>query len=170
MPREREQQFLNLIQQNEARLRHICRAYSRDAESQEDLHQEVLLQLWRSLPSFRGASSADTWLYRVALNTALAFSRRHAAHTTTPIDDESDVEDPAGGDIDALLDARARTDRLYGAVNRLTEIDRMLVTMYLDERNYREIADVIGISVNHVGVRLHRIKKSLARWLAAETV
>ena len=172
MPTEREAQFLTLVHQNDSRLRHICRVYSRDAESSADLHQEILLQLWRSLPSFQGASSADTWLYRVALNTALAFSRRHRSERiTTPLDDEgADMEDSAQNDIGELLDASARTDRLYAAIDQLSDVDKMLITMYLDERSYRDIADVIGIGVSHVGVRLHRVKKTLAGRLAPETV
>ena len=171
MPPEREQQFLTLIHQNDARLRHICRVYSRDAESYKDLHQEILLQLWRSLPSFTGASSPDTWLYRVALNTALAHSRRQSARATVPLDEvASEVDDATAGSGDELLDAKERSERLYTAIDRLDEIDRMLVTMYLDEQSYRDMADVIGISVNHIGVRLHRIRKTLGRWLAAEVV
>ena len=172
VPSEREQQFLTLVNQNDSRLRHICRVYSRDAESFKDLHQEILLQLWRSLPSFNGASSPDTWLYRVALNTALAASRRHRPdRVTAPLDDGgSDVEDPAQPDVDELLEARARTERLYAAIDRLNEVDKMLITMYLDERSYRDMADVIGIGVSHIGVRLHRIKKTLGRQLARETV
>jgi len=172
VPTEREVQFLTLVHQNESRLRHICRVYSRDAESGADLRQEILLQLWRSLPSFHGASSADTWLYRVALNTALAFSRRHRPErVTTSLDDEgADMEDSSQDDVGALLDASARTDRLYAAIDQLGEVDKMLITLYLDERTYCDIADVIGIGVSHVGVRLHRIKKMLARRLAPETV
>lgn len=172
MPTEREAQFLTLVHQNESRLRHICRVYSRDAEWGADLHQEILLQLWRSLPSFHGASAADTWLYRVALNTALAFSRRHrTGRATTSLDDEgADMEDSAQEDVGELLDANARTDRLYAAIDQLNEVDKMLITMYLDERSYHDIADVIGIGAGHVGVRLHRIKKMLARRLAPETV
>ena len=174
MPSEREQQFLTLVHKNESRLRHICRVYARDAESHKDLHQEILLQLWRSLPSFNGASSPDTWLYRVALNTALATSRRHRPppdRLTAPLDDGgSDIEDAAQPDVVELLDASERTERLYAAIDRLNEVDKMLITMYLDERSYRDMADVIGIGVNHIGVRLHRIKKALGRRLARETV
>jgi RNA polymerase sigma-70 factor, ECF subfamily len=172
VPSEREKQFLTLVHQNDSRLRHICRVYSRDAESFEDLHQEILLQLWRSLPSFNGASSPDTWLYRVALNTALAASRRSRPdRLTAALDDEGlDVEDPAQPDVEDLLDAGERTERLYAAIDRLNEVDKMLITMYLDERSYRDMADVIGIGINHIGVRLHRIKKALVRRLARETV
>jgi RNA polymerase sigma-70 factor (ECF subfamily) len=73
-------------------------------------------------------------------------------------------------DVDERLDAAERLERLYAAIDRLSDVDKMLVTMYLDERSYQDMADVMGISESHVGVKLHRIKKALARWLAEETV
>ena len=166
MPTDREQQMLTLVRDNSARLRRICRVYARN-EDQRDLLQEILLQLWRSLPSFAGASSPHTWLYRVALNTALAYARRNPAQRERPIDEEhADIEDPI--DVHAQLDARERLTQLHAAIAKLDVVDRMLVTMYLDDRTYREMADVIGLSENHVGVRLHRIRKALTRQLAEE--
>ena len=172
MATDREQSFLALVRQNDVRLRRICRVYGRESDAQEDLYQEILLQLWRSLPSFAGASSADTWLYRVALNTALAHARRRSRHLETSLDDKWDREDtaPAIDDAGERIDAAERLEQLYAAIDRLNDVDKMLVTMYLDDRSYREMADVIGISENHVGVKLNRIKKALARWLAEETV
>lgn len=166
MPTDREQQMLTLVRDNSARLRRICRVYARN-EDQRDLLQDILLQLWRSLPSFAGASSPHTWLYRVALNTALAYARRNPARQEIPIDEEhEDIEDPV--DARAQMDAREQLAQLHAAIAKLDVVERMLVTMYLDERTYREMADVIGISENHVGVKLHRIRKVLTRQLAEE--
>jgi RNA polymerase sigma factor (sigma-70 family) len=89
LPNDREQIFLSLVRANDARLRRICRVYASDDEARKDLHQEILFQLWRSLPSFAGASSPHTWLYRVALNTALAHARRHPARRETPLEDDA---------------------------------------------------------------------------------
>lgn len=170
MSSDRDQQFLTLVRQNDARLRRICRVYAGDPDARQDLHQEILLQLWRSLPSFAGASSPATWLYRVALNTALAHARHRTARPETALDaDPLDVEDATPGDADALLDAGERTERLYAAIARLNGVDKMLMTLYLDERSYREMADVIGISENLVGVKLHRIRRALARRLLVDT-
>lgn len=166
MPTDREQQMLTLVRENEERLRRICRVYARN-EDQRDLLQDILLQLWQSLPSFAGASSPHTWLYRVALNTALAYARKYPARREMPIDEgHADTEDAA--DVRADLDERERLTQLHAAIAKLDVVDRMLVTMYLDERTYREMAEVIGISENHVGVKLHRIKKVLTRQLAEE--
>jgi RNA polymerase sigma-70 factor (ECF subfamily) len=167
-----EQVFLTLVRDNDARLRRICRVYARDADEQQDLHQEILVQVWRSLPSFAGGSSAGTWLYRVALNTALAYARRSsqrsARRETTLLDDY----DAQSSDIpaDEQLEHAERMRSVYDAVARLDPIDKMLVTMHLDDKSYHEMAEVLGISESNVGVKLHRIKKALAAWLAKETM
>ena len=173
MPTKHEQKFLTLVRENDGRLRHICRVYGRDAEARKDLYQEIMFQLWRSLPSFAGASSIDTWVYRVALNTALTHARRRPVHPETSLDeDHIEAADLAAESAaaDDTLDLSEQSERLYAAIDRLGEVDRMLVTMYLDDRSYREMAEVIGISESHVGVKLHRIKKSLARSLAEAPV
>lgn len=169
MPNERERRFLSLIHDNDARLRRICRVYAHDSAAREDLHQEILLQLWRALPTFAGASSIDTWLYRVALNTALAFTRRAPSRREMPLDEARlDVEDTSLPNAGDQLDHARRVEQLETAIAHLGPVDRMLVTMYLDDRSYRDIADVLGISESNVGVKLHRLRKLLAGKIAKE--
>ena len=173
MPSRREQEFLALVRDNDARLRRICRVYARDPDARKDLYQEIMFQLWRSLPTFTGASSIDTWVYRVALNTALTQSRRRSARSETTLDEEraeSEQLQSELGDATETLELDEQSERLYAAIDRLDSVERMLVTMYLDDRSYRAMADVIGISESNVGVKLHRIKRALARSLAKETV
>ena len=173
MPTKHEQRFLKLVRENDGRLRHICRVYARDVEARKDLYQDIMFQLWRSLPSFAGTSSIDTWVYRVALNTALTHARRRSAHTETSLEDDHVEAAGLATSLDAAddtLDLSERSDRLYGAIDRLGDVDRMLVAMYLDDRSYREMAEVIGICESHVGVKLHRIRKALARSPAEEPV
>lgn len=174
MPDTRETQFLTLVHANDARLRRICRVYEREVEARKDLYQEIMFQLWRALPSFAGASTADTWVYRVALNTALAHVRRQSnRRETTPLDDEhseSEAVVTTLGSEEELLELDEQSERLQAAIQRLDGVDRMLVTMQLDGRSYREMAEVIGITESNVGVKLHRIRKTLARMLAKETV
>lgn len=173
-----EQRFLELVRVNEARLRRICRVYGRAAGAEDDLYQEILVQLWRALPSFEGRSSADTWLYRVALNTALTWSRRHAVRSESSRrhgspdthDDGALLEREPAPDPqpDERLEAKERLERLYAAIERLDDADRALVVLYLDERSYTEMAEVLGITESHVGVKLHRIRKQMASWLVKE--
>lgn len=163
--REREDVFLEAIRENRGRLRRICRAYSGSRDEERDLYQEILLEAWRSLPSFHGDASLDTWLYRVALNTALARDRTRATRreATLPEDDPVMGSDPPRPD--ERMAERKRLERLYGAIDRLDATDRALVLMYLEERSYAEMAEVLGISANYVGVKLHRIRAKLAEWL-----
>ena len=162
-----ERRFLQLVRDHERSLWGICRAYERDPEARRDLYQDVLVELWRSLPSFTGASSPGTWLYRVALNTALGHRRRRA-RAPEAVEADADlgerVADHRPGPADRL-DRLERVDRLHDAIDRLGEVDRALVAMYLDERSYREMAEVLGISEGNVGVRLNRVRKTLGAML-----
>ena len=173
MPDTREVQFLKLVRENDVRLRRICRVYERDLDARKDLYQEIMFQLWRSLPSFSGASAIDTWLYRVALNTALVHARRRSSRSETTFDEEHCASEALAaplGVAEDRLELDEQSERLNAAIERLDGIDRMLVTMQLDGRSYREMAEVIGITENHVGVKLHRIRKTLARSVTGETV
>ncbi len=171
----REEAFIQLLRQNEARLQRISRVYAKDPEAQKDLYQDILAQLWRAFPSFEGESQAGTWLYRVALNTAL--SQRRADTVRRKEQHESLDDSPEGSHTvwqdgsptpDERFDARQRLERLYAAIDRLDDLDKALVMLFLDERSYREMAQVLGISESHIGVKLHRIKKVLASWLAED--
>lgn len=162
---DRSETFLELVRDNRTRLRRICRAYAEDPEDRRDLHQEILLEAWRSLPSFEGEATIDTWLYRVALNTALGRDRKRRTRSEARLDGDDPV---MGSEIprpDEAMAERQRLDRLYDAIERLEETERALVLMYLDEHSYAEMSDVLGISESHVGVKLHRIRKKLADWL-----
>jgi len=165
---DRERTYLSLIRENRGQLRKICRVYGNGAADREDLRQEILLQLWRSLPSFRGEAEPGTWLYRVALNTALSRERdRDARHEARLREEDAAVPDrPARPDRE--YEDRERLERLYRAIDRLDEPDRALVLMYLEEKSYGEMAEVLGISQNYVGVKLHRIRERLSEWLSEE--
>ena len=160
-----EDAFLQLVRENEARIRKICRVYTNGPEKRRDLFQDVLIELWRSLPSFEGEAEVGTWMYRVALNTALTRDRSEERRENAILSPSnpiwSDSFDPPGG----KLESDERLERLYAAIDRLDEIDRALVLMYLDERPYQEMAEVLGMSVNHVSVKLHRVKAQLSEWL-----
>jgi RNA polymerase sigma-70 factor (ECF subfamily) len=161
----RDDDFLALVHENEGRLRKICRVYADGPAAQRDLYQDILVELWRSLSSFDGAAEPSTWLYRVALNTALSRDRKQSVRDEATLDDANPLWDDAFEPPGAALEEQEALDRLYAAIDRLDDVDKALVTMYLDEKSYDEMADVLGITPNHVGVKLHRIKKKLADWL-----
>jgi RNA polymerase sigma-70 factor (ECF subfamily) len=160
-----ETEFLDLVHANAARLRKIARVYAESAEGQRDLYQDILVALWRALPSFDGEAQRSTWLYRVALNTALSHDRKRAVRAEATLRSDHPMWSsglPAPTDS---LERQDQLDRLYAAIDRLDTMDKTLVMMYLDDASYAVMADVLGISENYVGVKLHRIKKQLADWL-----
>ena len=139
----------------------ICRAYTSTEEDFEDYYQEVCLQIWRSRGSFRGASEWSTWIYRVSLNVCMTLLKKRKGH---PDAFASDCPDQT-----AVEDSRSFADEslneLYAAIRQLSEVDRAVILLYLEEKSYAEIADIIGTNSNNIGVRVTRIKARLRRLL-----
>jgi RNA polymerase sigma-70 factor (ECF subfamily) len=140
----------------------VARAYTLAAEDCQDLAQEILLQVWRSLPQFQGRASASTWVYRVALNTALGWHRKEGRRRARqqPLLEPEDLP-VTGLDSAQQLQQREVVERLYAAIRQLPKADAALVLLYLDDLSYREMAEVVGISESNVGVKLNRAKKAL---------
>jgi len=147
----------------------VARAYTLNKEDCQDLAQEILLQVWRSLPQFQGRASASTWCYRVALNTALRWHRREHRRKARqqPL---LAVEPLPTAELDCAqqLHQREMVERLYAAIRQLPKTDAALVLLYLDDLSYRQIAEVLGISEGNVGVKLNRAKKALAELMREE--
>lgn len=161
-PLEQESIFRRWLSDHQGLLRRVVRSFAPTSEDQEDLLQEILLQAWISLPGFRGDSKETTWLYRLAFNTAVVWQRKekrrrvkHAAFSSM-IEERPAVPDEA---VDELI------ERLYTAIRGLPKLEASLALMHLDGLSYREMGEVLGMSENHVGVRLHRIRKELAEQL-----
>jgi RNA polymerase sigma-70 factor, ECF subfamily len=140
----------------------VARAYTLTTEDCQDLVQEILLQVWRSLPQFHGRAGASTWLYRVALNTALGWHRKEHRRRARqqPILAVEDLS-IAGLDCSQQIVQREGVERLYAAIRQLPKTDAALVLLYLDDLTYRQMAEVLGISESNVGVKLDRAKKAL---------
>jgi RNA polymerase sigma-70 factor, ECF subfamily len=160
--------FRRWLSEHTGLLLKVVRSFADGPADQDDLFQEILLQVWLSLPNFREDSKPTTWLYRVALNTALAWKRgekkrrsRQGSLSFSDVAAPCDVA--AAGDTSAEAQRNDRiVEQLYAAIRALPPAKRALVVLYLDGFSYREIADVVGISENNVGVSLNRIKKDLA--------
>jgi RNA polymerase sigma-70 factor, ECF subfamily len=146
----------------------VARAYTLTAEDSQDLAQEILLQVWRSLPQYQGHASAATWCYRVALNTALAWRRKERRRHTRqrPLPNGENL--PAAGDIAREGARRDLVERLYGAIRRLPGAEAALVLLHLDGLSYRQMAEVLGVSEGNVGVKLNRAKKALGELMKEE--
>ena len=159
-----DQGFLALVNENRPRILKICRVYAWNREDQDDLYQEILVQIWRSLPSLKEAAHADTWLYRVALNTAITFLRKRAAarQTVTFSFDHEQIRRVADEQQPASQEDSAQLAALYESIAKLDEVEKALVTLFLEDLSYEQMAEVLGVSASHVGVMLHRVKKKLA--------
>jgi RNA polymerase sigma-70 factor (ECF subfamily) len=156
---EEEKKFINLINQNQGLIHKVCIMYESDQDARNDLFQEIVLQLWRSFPSFRGEAKITTWMYRIALNTAISGFRKQTRHVKT-----EDLQEVHLNISDYNGDEREEDfQRLQWAIRQLTEIERAMIMMALEEVPYEEIAETIGITQNNVRVRMNRIREKLRK-------
>jgi RNA polymerase sigma-70 factor (ECF subfamily) len=153
----REQQFVQLFENNRASIRRLCYGYLNSAADVDDLFQEIMTNVWNSLPAFRGEAKIGTWLYRIAVNTALIHRRKR--RPSAELEDVPDRRASAHQD----LEQRQRLEALHRAIAQLADQDRLIVSLMLEGLCYKEIADITGITVNYVGVKIVRIKQTLER-------
>ena len=139
----------------------ICRAYTNTQEDFEDYYQEVCLQIWRSRDNFRDESEWSTWIYRLALNVCLTLLKKKK-NTSQHIDSDS-LPNEIIEDSHAFADEAL--NQLYDAIRQLSEVDRAVTLLYLEEKSYQEIAEIIGTNPNNIGVRIKRIKERLKKIL-----
>lgn len=162
--------FLAWLDEHGASVMKVARAYTLTSEDCQDLAQEILLQAWRSLPHFERKASAATWFYRVALHTAMNWHRKDKPRRSKeqPLLEVHTLA-PDGGDSAEHIQQRETVEQLYQAIHQLPKTDTALVLLYLDELSYREMAEVLGISENNVGVKLNRAKKALSELMKEKT-
>jgi len=153
-----EKEFLQIITENQGIIHKVCSIYCDMEEDRRDLFQEILVQLWKSYPSFRSESKFSTWMYRVALNTAITTfkkDKRKPDKTGFPFDNIQlidDVYDP---------EAEEQIRLLNRAVSQLTGVEKSIILLFLEDKKYEEIAVITGITQNYVRVKMNRIKKKL---------
>jgi len=158
---QNETQFLDAIKSNQGIIRKLVSLYASSKEDKKDLYQEILLQAWKAYPRFRGDSKFSTWLYSVSLNTILSSNRKRRPEALSDfsaveiIDNEIDYSD--------LENKQALTV----AILSLSDTDKALISLHFDGYTNQEIADILGISLNNTGVKLHRIKQALAKKIKA---
>jgi RNA polymerase sigma-70 factor (ECF subfamily) len=139
----------------------MCRAYTNSQQDFEDYYQEVCLQIWKSKDSFRQQSEWSTWIYRLSLNVCLTLLKKDKKIKSPFSSDslpEEVIEDSKTFEDEAL-------DELYKAIRQLSEIDRGVILLYLEEKTYQEIAEIVGTNPNNIGVRIKRIKERLKKLL-----
>jgi RNA polymerase sigma-70 factor (ECF subfamily) len=138
----------------------VCNLYCEHAFERQDLFQEIVIQLWKAYPGFRGDSKFSTWLYRIALNTAISDLRRKKKHivSTEPESLPDGIED-----IENYKEKEEKLVQLYKAINQLTEIEKAIVMLYLEDKSYDEMEDILGINQNNLRVKMNRIKDKLRK-------
>ena len=152
--------FVAVLHENQPLLRRVARLYCQDADDRQDLFQEIVLQLWRAWPRYvpQPGAKLSTWLYRIALNVAISNLRQR---TRRPAPSELTAEALAVAQApDAGLDADDRAI-LYRAIGRLSDVDKAFILLYLEDRPYEEMADILGITQNNVRVKMHRVQEKL---------
>lgn len=150
-----EQAFLKDIQNNQNIIYKVCNLYRDRREDQEDLFQEIVYQLWKAYPGFKGESKLSTWIYRIALNTAIAAYRKPKIDLTYP------EELPDHVHYAAELNSSENEERLFRALRMLTDAEKAVISLYLEDFSYQEIAAITGLTESNVGARLNRIKNKL---------
>ncbi len=139
----------------------ICRAYTNSEEDFEDYYQEVCLQIWKSHKSFSKQSQWSTWIYRVALNVCLTLLKKSKQHQQRFASDQLPAE---FSEKNRAFQGES-VNQLYLAIRQLSEVDRGVILLYLEEKSYQEIADITGTNTNNIGVRIKRIKERLKKTL-----
>ncbi len=162
MKKDLEHSFVTQLEKNQNIVHKICRLYTDDRESHNDLFQEITIQLWRAYPKFRGDSKFSTWMYRVALNTAITLYRK-SKRTIKTQDFENVSFKIASNEYDDTTDQQLKL--MYDAVKELNDIDKALVFLYLEDKNYKEIANTLGITEVNARVKMNRAKDKLRKIL-----
>jgi RNA polymerase sigma factor, sigma-70 family len=154
---EQEKKFIEMIKQNERVIYKVCSFYASDDDPLSDLYQDVVCNLWTAYPKFRGECSVSTWIYRIALNTCISnFRKKKRAPQRTPL---SDIQD-------AFIqpdDLTAEINEMYRLIRQLKNLERAIILLYLEEKSYQEIADITGLSLSNVAVKLKRVKEKLIK-------
>ena len=138
----------------------LCRAYTNSQEDFEDYYQEVCLQIWRSRDNFKAQCKWSTWVYRITLNVCLTLLKKRKREGQTLFSSEAL---PDTVTIENRAFENESLNQLYAAIKHLSEVDRAVILLYLEEKPYQEIADILGTNPNNIGVRVNRIKEKLKK-------
>ncbi len=155
---ETEKAFVALIAEHQRIIYKVCYMYTTDEYTLEELYQETVINLWRAFEKFRGDSKVSTWIYRIAMNTCISYLRKSStAPSTIPI--SFDLKENMAQDDNRNI----YLERLYRLISRLSKLERALILLWLEEKSYKEIAEIMGFTQTNVAVRLKRVKEKLKK-------
>lgn len=155
---ELEKVFTALVTEYQRVIYKVCYMYATDEYTLEELYQETVISLWKAFPQFRGCSKVSTWVYRIAMNTCISYFRKSSIRPVTiPI--TFHIETTLTDDSEQNIYLR----ELYRMISQLGKLDRALILLWLEEKSYQEIADIMGITKSNVAVKINRVKEKLKR-------
>ncbi|AZA77760.1 sigma-70 family RNA polymerase sigma factor [Chryseobacterium sp. G0186] len=153
-----EKTFIEFFKPNQKLIHKICRIYTDNTEDHDDLFQEITIQLWKSFPGFKGGSKFSTWMYRVALNTAITLFRKPQKRNAQTVDiDVSSLKI----EYEAYEDEEHKLQKMYKAIHELSDVEKALIMMYLEDKPYKEIGEILGITEGNARVKMNRAKNNL---------
>ena len=160
MNKELENLFLTVLEQNQQKLFRICSVYSKNSEDTKDLFQDVLIHIWKSMPSFESKSTIETWVYRITLNTCLRFRSNHIKkqerfvfmENMNNVNTQTKVEN---------TEQKEKLLQLRNCISTLNKGDKAIITLYLERLPYKEISNITGLTENNIAVKIKRKKKKL---------
>jgi len=149
-----------MVQEHRLLLYKVCNLYCAVEQDRQDLFQEIIVQLWKAYPRFRGEAKRSTWLYRIALNTAISALRKQKKRIipTDPLQLPASLQD-----MQYPGEREEQLRQLYAAIDRLTEFEKALIMLYLEEKSYDEMEEILGVNQNNLRVKMNRIKDKLRK-------
>ena len=159
MKSTKEIEFVTLVQEHQNLIHKICRLYTNSDAEHKDLFQEITIQLWKAYPKFRGDAKFSTWMYRVGINTSISLYRKSKRRIQSFSFDDVSYKIPQTETYDDTQDQQLKS--IYAALNHLDDISKAVIFLYLEDKNYKEISETIGISEVNARVKMNRIKKKL---------
>jgi RNA polymerase sigma factor (sigma-70 family) len=156
---KQEDYFNELVKVNHASIYRICRAYLYEASHADDLYQEILYQIWTSIHSFKDHAKISTWIYRIAVNTAINYNLKNKRHQHRAMPDSFAL--PYEETLPEKQEQEAKLNKLRYCISQLETQDRLIISLVLENKSYKEIAEITGISMTNTGVKISRIKTRL---------
>ncbi|MEO0472883.1 MAG: sigma-70 family RNA polymerase sigma factor [Bacteroidota bacterium] len=158
--------FEQIIADNKDRLYRICYAYLYDAAQVDDLYQDILINVWQGLKKFRSEAAVSTWIYRIAVNTALMYNRKTQREQQLFYKTDQIPQQEVRSEVDEKVKMERQLAQLTDCIRRLPKADNLMASLLLEGMSYKEIAEIMGITVNHTGVKVKRLKEKLKKQMS----
>ena len=155
-----KEQFIGILKDHKRLLYKVIYSYCRDSDDRKDLEQEIIIQLWKSLKNYNQEFKLSTWIYKIALNVAISYYRRDVKRKETNQPYDKTIFQIAEED-DYTEESKNKREILYKFINKLDELNKAIIILYLDEKSYKDISEIIGLTETNVATKINRIKRKL---------